>query len=43
MDFYVPHDGDVDDEELYLDIVYYLEEHLDHSVQRSHLLLKVRL
>lgn len=33
MDFYIPHNGDVDDEELYQDIVYYLEEHLNHSVQ----------
>lgn len=32
MDFYVPHEGNLEDEELYQDIVYYLEEHLDFSV-----------
>lgn len=32
MEFQVPHDGDVNDEELYQDIVYYLGEYLDLSV-----------
>lgn len=32
MEFYVPHDGDEDDEELYEEIAYYLEEHLGYSV-----------
>jgi len=32
MEFHVPHNGDEDDEELYQDIVYYLNEHLDYSV-----------
>lgn len=32
MEFFVPHEGDYDDEELYQDIVYYLTEELDQHV-----------
>lgn len=32
MEFFVPHEGDYADEELYQDIVYYLTEELDQHV-----------
>lgn len=32
MEFHVPHEGDVDDKELYEDIASYLTEELDHPV-----------
>ena len=32
MEFHVPHEGDVDDEELYQDIASYLSEELDNPV-----------
>lgn len=32
MEFFVPHEGDYADEELYQDIVYYLTEELDQHI-----------